>query len=172
MKILAYKSIILCLFALCINKQAFCQSDKKIDRDDFVENAILEGLRNDKFPLQTAELILDNPVMFFVPKCPICTPVQNALREYVKVKTKSKKSKTPKTILDGFASNDKTTKQIALRDLVELYTEAAFQKLTISSAELEGLKNDLAAGRKQGMSNKNSSFGEFCPSCDGTCKKK
>ena len=166
------KSIfLLCLFILA-GKPVFCQTTHKINRSIFLKNAISEGLRKDRFPLPLAQKIADNSSIFFVTKCPICTPVHSAFISYTHIKTKLKKTKVPADIIERLASPEKTVQQIALRDLIERYVAKAYQKLNASKDSLEALKNDLEMDKKVGTARKKDSFGSFCPSCEGTCPPK
>lgn len=152
-----------------VGKPAFSQDAPKIDAQNFVTNAVFEGLSQDKFPVALAERIMQNGNVFFVTKCPICMPTQEGFRKYLKIKTKFSKTKTPKKILQGFDSPDKTIQQTALRDLMERYVSKAYKKSNASKESLEALKITLEENRKTGMKRKKDSFGNFCPSCEGTC---
>jgi hypothetical protein len=162
--------LLACLFCW-VGKPVFAQ-EADMNPNSFLRTAIETGLRQDKFPLEMVQKILDNQPIFFVGKCPICTPVKQGFADYARTKTTFKKTKTPQTILENLASADKTTQQIGLRELVERYTSKAFQKLDASPEIKAKLKQDLEKDRKIGMGRKSDSFGDFCPSCDGTCKPK
>jgi CheY-like chemotaxis protein len=164
----------ICALLLCclVGKAGICQDTQRIDMNDFLRQAVTDGLYADRFPVQLAQKIKDNESTFFVTKCPICMPVGNALNAYLRIKTKHKRTKTPNDILKGFASEDKTARQIAFSALIERYVTKAYDKLEASPTAKKALLQALEEGKKSGMAKKRAEFGTFCPSCEGACKPK
>jgi CheY-like chemotaxis protein len=162
------------VLSLCclVGKAGICQDTERIDMNDFLRQAVADGLYADRFPVQLAQKIKDNESTFFVTKCPVCMPVSNALNAYLRIKTKYKRTKTPNDILKGFASKDKTVQQTAFSALIERYVTKAYNKLEASPTAKQALMQALEEGKKSGMAKKRADFGAFCPSCEGACKPK
>ncbi len=64
------------------------QSVREISMSVFLKDAVLNGLKAEGFPLNHARWVIENPKVFFVVKCQICTPVRAAFEEYISSLTK------------------------------------------------------------------------------------
>lgn len=166
------KELIYLLLCVFWSNAIFAQNDLKKNMDVFLKTAVLEGLKKDKFPLKTSEYILANKESFFVPKCPICTPITSAFREFNAQKTKTKRTKLDKNWLKQINSTQTSEQHLAFRDLIERYVSMAYTQWQFTETEKEIMEGQLRAGRKKGMAGKSDEFGKFCPSCDGACKVK
>lgn len=136
----------------------------------FMEQAVYNGLVNDRFPVAKAQYILDNRTTFFVGKCPVCMPTERGIERYVEGNPAYKKSNVAEYVWTGLASSDKETQQKAFSQLIMTYTKAHKTQLNLSEMEKAKLEQNLQNARKQGMGGKTEAFGKFCPSCDGACE--
>jgi hypothetical protein len=143
----------------------------KTEMDDFLRMSVRFGLETDQFPVETAAAILENEHNF-VPKCPVCTPVQAAFRDYVQQGRRSAKTNMEESELAALTGADKDLRQTSFRDLIARYTSQFYQELDFTEGERAFIESELAAARKTGMGYKPESFGLFCPSCDGACQMK
>ena len=143
---------------------------EKVRTHIFIKQAVYNGLVTDKFPASTVQYILNNRKNFFVTKCPICSPTEQALDKYLGLENKSKKSNVPSATLTALEANDKTAAQKAFNQLILKYSKAQKKRLNLTPRQLAQLETNLENDRKQGMGLKSSSFGDFCPSCDGACE--
>lgn len=144
---------------------------RNISLGQFLKEAILSGLKEDAFPLNHARWIAENESVFFVTKCPICLPVQDAFRDYIK-NYEEKMSKVPNELLDGVVLGKVEEKKINFSKIVNRYVDRYFENSDMNEREINDMRAKLEEGRKVGMSRKSDSFGPFCPSCDGACKIK
>jgi hypothetical protein len=144
---------------------------KSKSMEEFLEEAMLKGMQADGFPQNHARWIAENTDVFFVGKCPICMPVERGIRKYLDSYVQ-KTSTVPAELLDGLALGDKEKKQKTFSNLVNRYVERYFEELAMNAREKTDMLSQLEAARKVGMERKTASFGTFCPSCDGACKKK
>lgn len=135
---------------------------------DFLKTAVLNGLRADAMPMNHARWILENPKVFFVKKCQICSAVQAAFEEYIKT-YQALATKIDQKQLDAIVLGKEEEKQIALSRIINTYTEKHIELLNLSPKEKSKLQSNLEDARKSGMKLKPESFGNFCPSCDGAC---
>jgi hypothetical protein len=139
--------------------------------DEFMETAVLEGLKADGFPLDQAKWVMQNENKLFVGKCPICTPTEDAFREYIQDYSVAK-IETPNDILIGLSKDNTVDMQKAFSQLISRYVDMHFERLELHARDKSEMLKELEAARKVGMSRKSDSFGAFCPSCDGACKVK
>ncbi len=144
---------------------------KTVSMVEFLKQAMLEGMKAEAFPLNHARWIVENQDVFFVGKCPICKPVESAIRSYLNV-YEQKTSTIPNEIIDGLVKGSKEDKQKAFSQIVNRYVDRYFVESGMNEREITAMKNKLEEGRKSGMNVKSASFGPFCPSCDGACKVK
>lgn len=135
---------------------------------DFLKTAVLNGLRADAMPMNHARWILENPKVFFVKKCQICSAVQAAFEEYIKT-YQALATKIDQIQLDAIVLGKVEDKQIALSRIINSYTEKHIEFLNLSPKEKSKLQSNLEDARKSGMTLKPETFGTFCPSCDGAC---
>lgn len=153
----------------------FPSSDvEKVDVDVFMEQAVYNGLISDRFPSTTAQYILTHSMQFFVGKCPICRPTENAFGKYIELmetndKLKSANTKVEPALLKHIMSKDKAVYLSAFSQLILRYSDAQKERLNLSDSEKIVLDRNLAGARKRGMGAKPDAFGAFCPSCDGAC---
>ena len=118
---------------------------------EFLKDAILNGLKAEAFPLNHARWVAENPKVFFVTKCQICTPVKAAFDEYIKTYQENKSS-TDQKLLDAIVLGKVEDKQIALSKIINTYVESHFNKLNLNTREKTILMSKLEAARKNGMS--------------------
>ncbi len=144
---------------------------KTLSMDQFLKEAILEGMKAEAFPLNHARWIVENQDVFFVGKCPICRPVESAIRDYIAAYVQ-KNSNTPNEIIDGLVKGSKEDKQTAFSKIVSRYVDRYFKETGMNEREITDMQTKLEEGRKLGMNLKSGSFGPFCPSCDGACRVK
>lgn len=139
--------------------------------DEFVQDALYNGLMRDQFPKDILTKLMSADV--FVPKCPICRPTEGGMRDYLNEDgTPKATDKLPPALLANLQSDNKETQHQALRDLVARYSAWQREALQLDEAGKKELDGKLAAARKRGMDNKSQNFGKFCPSCDGACEIK
>ena len=147
-----------------INKQ-------KRDMDSFLEGAIFYGLKKDRFPTQVAEKLLDENDNW-VGKCPICDNVRHGMRKYLREVKNNEATLISKKEQEEFSSQNSAERRLALKKLVDRYTQAYFSSLDMTEIEYNEMQEKLVEGRKTGMSRANGGEGFFCPSCDGACHVK
>lgn len=165
-------TLVLAFLMACAPKLSVRYSEAPTNMDSFLADAVFNGMRKDGFPKNIAQQLLDQSHIFFVGKCPICTPVKRGISEYIANNDRLPNNAVPATIMDGLKSEDKTAQQEALSVLIGRYTTWQIESLHLSEQAKEELMGMLRNGRKQGMARKSDSFGTFCPSCDGACKIK
>ncbi len=139
-----------------------------LSMSDFLKDAVLNGLKAEGFPLNHARWIAENPKVFFVTKCQICSPVQAAFEAYIK-NYQETKSIVSQEILDALVLGKVEEKQIALTKIVNGYVEKHYKELNMNPREKSIMISNLESARKSGMTIKAADFGKFCPSCDGAC---
>ncbi len=148
-------------------KESKAASD--IRADDFVYWSTLDGMIKDKFPKEVAEYILTNGNSFFVGKCPICRPTENAIADYIKKAPDSNSTNLSAEIIQSIKGENKTEAQKSFSQILYRYSQEQFASLNLDDENKKRLQRELEADRKQGMGAKSQSFGTFCPSCDGAC---
>jgi hypothetical protein len=166
------KKIYFIFLCSLVSFSSIAQDDFKTNMEAFLKKAISEGLQKDKFPLKISADILADKDKFFVPKCPICTPISSAFEAYNAQKIKVKRTKLDKTWLRQIQSSSREEQHLAFKDLIERYVSEAYIQGQFTEAEKEAMESKLRVGRKKGMTGKTDEFGKFCPSCDGACKIK
>jgi hypothetical protein len=144
------------------------EASREIVLSEFLKEAILNGLKAEAFPLNHARWVAENPKVFFVTKCQICTPVRAAFEEYI-ANYQERKTTADQKLLDALVLGKVEEKQIALSKILNTYVEQHLVKLNLNAREKTMLMSKLEAARKNGMSIKPNEFGNFCPSCDGAC---
>jgi hypothetical protein len=155
-------------------------SERKLtegDRTRFVYFAVLEGLWEEGADRPMPEALLNNPWKVFVPKCPICMPVMEACRSYVKdipriVVADASGTGFPNEVKTGLKSSDRAAQLKALESMVQRYVSRRFDRTVMNPDERTGMTNLLLMGKKTGMTMKEQSFGDFCPSCNGATNPK
>ena len=144
------------------------QSVREISMSVFLKDAVLNGLKAEGFPLNHARWVMENPKVFFVGKCQICTPVRAAFEEYISSYQEIKTTSDQK-LLDALVLGKVEEKQIALSKIINIYVENHFKKLDMNPREKNSMISNLETARNLGMNLKSAEFGKFCPSCDGAC---
>jgi hypothetical protein len=144
------------------------QSVREISMSVFLKDAVLNGLKAEGFPLNHARWVMENPKVFFVGKCQICTPVRAAFEEYISSYQEIKTTSDQK-LLDALVLGKVEEKQIALSKIINMYVENHFKKLDMNPREKNSMISNLETARNLGMNLKSAEFGKFCPSCDGAC---
>ncbi len=144
---------------------------KSVSMDEFLEQAIYNGMKEDGFPLNNAKMVAQNEYVFFVTKCPICRPVQRGIEKYIQ-NYQETEVKISNELLDPLAIGMVEEKQRAFSKIVNLYVDRYFESCGMNEREMTDLRSKLEKARKEGMSLKSESFGPFCPSCDGACRIK
>jgi hypothetical protein len=144
------------------------EASREIVMSEFLKEAILNGLKTEALPLNHARWVAENPKVFFVTKCQICTPVRAAFEEYI-ANYQDRKTTADQKLLDALVLGKVEEKQIALSKILNTYVEQHLVKLNLNAREKTILMSKLEAARKNGMSIKPNEFGNFCPSCDGAC---
>jgi len=150
------------------------------ERSRFVFFAVLEGLWEDGADPALVRPIAEDTDGYFVPKCPICLPVQHAASVYVTsgdVPAFSARGKSgwPAEIADGMKGRDLNGRRAALERMVARYVDRRFDRLRFADARRDAMKESLRLGMKQGMRLFGESpLGEYkkCPSCAGAAEAK
>lgn len=142
-----------------------------ITMSKFLEDAVFYGLQKDAAPLELVEKVKKGQL--FVPKCPICGPVERGFNKHKQnlpeIVVKRDKNSVVAKMMNA---EGKEKQQMAFRDLIAEYVDQYYTALKFNSEAKQKMQDELANGRKKGMSYKSDSFGKFCPSCDGACKIK
>lgn len=146
------------------------------DRLRFLAAAMFEGLVDDKPDPKVFDTILKQREQHFVAKCQICNPVAGGIRAYVAFATEGLYfpyggKGFPAEIGAGLKDKDRDVRLKAIEAMVDRYVTRYFEKSRMTPAEKESMKSWLIQGKKFGMSAKEKSFGDFCPSCEGATKK-
>ena len=160
-----------------------CQDSdsKKLDINDlyrFLQDAVLQGLREEGANPKPIGSILERPDPHFILKCHICNGVRWGLVKYVEQSKDPKWSPSgsgfPKAIEEGLASSDRKTRLAALQDLVDRYVTRGFQRSSMTEGEKKQMRELLQESKKVGMEIKKAGdykdFGDSCPSCSGATK--
>ena len=147
------------------------------DRTRFVYFAVLEGVWEEGADRPMLETLLHDPWKVFVPKCPICTPVMEACRSFVKdipriVVADASGTGFPNEIKTGLKSPDRAAQLKAPESMVQRYVSRRFERTMMTPGEKTQMSNLLLMGKKAGMTMKEQSFGDFCPSCNGATDPK
>ena len=138
----------------------------------FLFFAVLEGLHEDGMPIGLAKKIAqEENGNYFVPKCPICMPVQQAFQAYSKGKMRITGNHLEESTQNNLVNENKTIRHESFKKLIDKYVDRYFAKLKLSGKEKKALKKLLEENREIGMTRKRDAFGSFCPSCDGACGK-
>ena len=171
------KILLLCsLFCLCFvgcqknstpnDGMTEASSNNPVQFDVFLRDAILQGISQDNVPLDVIQDMLNMPI--YVTKCPICQNVQSAFKQY-SGPTPTETSTLPIEIQEKLQGDTNAQKQ-ALQLMVSRYVEQHFERLDLSRRNRARLEKQLKKGREKGMTYKQDSFGDYCPSCDGACR--
>ncbi|MBI3858032.1 MAG: hypothetical protein HY293_20320 [Planctomycetes bacterium] len=145
------------------------------DRTKFLLSALFDGLLEDFPDPAIFQPILKEEDKYFVAKCLICWPVTDGLKAYLKARESwrypsENVSKFPQEIKDGLTNPDRAARLKAIEAMVERYVARRFETSGMTSGEKQSMKSWLIMGKKYGMSVKEESFGDFCPSCNGATK--
>lgn len=140
------------------------------EMNKFIYDAVIQGLNGDGFPINHAKWIAENKSVFFVNKCRICANVAAAFKDYIS-ENKISETKISTELLDKLAKGEREEKLLAFAQIINKYITLYYEKLNLNEREKTKLESELLLARKEGMSLKKIEFGDFCPSCDGTCCK-
>jgi len=150
------------------------QAERKFTKGDqtrFVYFAVLEGLWEEGADRPALEALLKDPWKVFVPKCPNCMPVLDAIKTYLKdvpaMVYSELGSGFPEEIKTGLQSADRSVKLKALEAMVQRYVQRRFDRTVMTPGEKTQMINMLLMAKKYGMTIKEETFGDFCPSCNG-----
>ena len=144
----------------------------KGDMDRFLFLSVLEGLMEDRADHELIGKMHDARGSLFVGKCPICTPVSEALSTYLQASSFGG-SGFPPAIEEDLRSKDRKTRLAGIQKLVERYVTAGFARRRMSEGEQAQLRALLAEGKEFGMTcAKALSFEGPCPSCEGAGRAK
>ncbi len=145
-------------------------ANKSLVAFEFVQSAVTNGLLEDGVaPALAAELATRED---FVPKCSLCGPTHNALVAHGKLKAVPavKEGKgMPEELATRLKSDATATRQFALRELVQGYTEREYARRDLRAAQRAELQKELEEMRKRAMGGLKEGQ-KFCPSCDGACR--
>ncbi len=163
------------------------------ERSQFLFFAVLEGLYEDGVRPSAVESVLAADELvgepgLFVPGCPICGPIRDALLVYgrgprigawLKVRG-SDEQDDPRGFGPGLSEDehaqlvsvDRLTRSEMFETLVRRWCDRRYDRLRMSDDERGEMRAAIEAGRKQGMAALQGSemqrrFGDRCPSCDG-----
>lgn len=144
---------------------------KAVDTSAFLTSAIANGLNESGVePALIAELAKRND---FLGKCDLCTPTQQALIAYGKLKAApscpKEARRLPEELLKALKSDNNETRRAALRDLVKRFVDAEFARLDLSKEQKTALQAKMETQRKT-MSTALPRDQKFCPACDGACR--
>jgi hypothetical protein len=135
---------------------------------------VFEGLLDDGADAALFDPILRDPDKWFVVKCPICWPVMDGMKTYVKLREvmthPSTGSGFPEELRSGLKSPDRKTRLKSIESLVQRYVTRRFERTVMTAGEKDQMKTMLMEGMKHGGTMKQESFGDFCPSCNGATK--
>lgn len=161
------------LLLLCLLTVA--PTDSKLTKDDrtrFLITAVYEGLLEDGPEASVLEPIVKNSDQYFVAKCPICWPVIDGLAAYLSPRMYPLSgSGFPEQIRIGLRSPERAARLKAIEAMVDRYVARKFERTVMTAEDKTAMKNLLLMGKKEGTTMKQASFGEFCPSCTGACKR-
>ena len=168
------KFAFLILPILFVATVGFTGEDEKTDMNKFLEAAIMTGLTNEQFPRPVVKEFLGDRT-YWVSKCPICRPVESAMKNYMSAAPiDSISGETPRGVMEEFESMEESTmeeKKRILLDLVDRYVQDHFKRLEFTEEERTAMEEKLMNGRKKGMSLASGGEGFFCAACDGACHK-
>jgi hypothetical protein len=169
------KQPILLLTAMLALAQA--KPDRKfdnVDRTRFLVVAVFEGLLEDGADVALLAPLLKDPDKYFVVKCPVCWPVIDGMKTYIKLRENmsypSEGSGFPEDLKAGLKSPDRAARLKAIEALVDRYVSRRFETTVMTAGEKEQIKSLLIMAKKYGTTIKPESFGSFCPSCNGATK--
>lgn len=136
----------------------------------FVRSAVAVGLIEDGMtPALAAELATRDD---FVMKCGLCEPTRNALRAHGKLKA-APAAEVGKglsvELMARLKSDTAATRRLALRDLVQVYTEREYARRDLTAAQRTELQKESEEMRERAMGGLKPGQ-KFCPSCDGACR--
>lgn len=146
------------------------QDHSTLTTRQFQYDAVYNGLIRNQVPQELAKHILANGRVLFVGKCPICGPTENAIRDYTNLKLDTTHSQLADTTARGLVNDLPEVKQMAMREMITLFVAQHYQDLDMKKKHRRRIEAILKASRETGMDRKSSSFGGFCPSCDGACQ--
>jgi hypothetical protein len=148
----------------------------EVDRGRFLYFALLEGLWEDGAPAEALKPLLAAPRDHFVPKCPVCTPVTQALADYANttdIAVYGGRGKGfPPEIEIALRSGVRDERRRGLESLVARYVDRRFERVRMTSGERFLMKALIDEGRQDGMSMMEPGFGPACPSCSGATRSR
>lgn len=133
-------SLLLLLF-FTVSSQA---QNRKIGMEEFLQGAIMTGLKKDVFPLDLCKFILDNREKYFVGKCPICSPVEYAFNAYKSLGQQKGKCKINNKQSQLLQSKDQLTRHLAFQKLINGYVLQQYKNLKMSKEEIIQMEEQLA----------------------------
>ena len=148
----------------------------EVDRGRFLYFAVLEGLWEDGAPADALRPLLAAPREHFVPKCPLCTPVTQALQDYVNTTDIAvyggRGRGFPPEIERALRGAAREERRRGLESLVARYVDRRFERVRMSSGERFVMKALIDEGKQDGMSMMEPGFGQACPSCTGATRSR
>ncbi len=146
----------------------------ELDRGRFLYFAVLEGLWEDGAPADALRPLLAAPREHFVPKCPICTPVTQALLDYVNTTDIAvyggRGRGFPPDVELALRSRVRDERRRALESLVARCVERRFGRLRMDGPERAAMRALIDEGKRDGMAMMEPGFGDHCPSCAGATR--
>jgi hypothetical protein len=144
---------------------------RPIKADEFLLTSIRDGLAEDGVDPALARALAGRDDDF-VPKCSICGMTRKGLFAYGDLKTApaAKEGKgLPEELAKRLKSDTDSTRRLALRELVQRYTERGYVRAEFTAAERAAVQKELEEWRKVAMPGLRAGQ-KFCPSCDGACR--
>jgi hypothetical protein len=143
---------------------------KPIETDEFIRDAITNGLLEDGVPTALAGDLGKRDD--FIGKCQLCQPAQFAFREHGKLKTvpAAKEGRgLSEELVKRLKSDNNETRRLALRELVHQYIDREYARRDLTTEQKTALQTALEEKRKA-QANGLPAGQKFCPSCDGACR--
>ena len=138
--------------------------------ENFLFAAVLEGLHSDGMPIELARSIANEEHgKVFVGKCPICKCVKRGLDAYHRGGVLGWGKGLDQSVVEELKSQVSETRHAAFQSIIARYVKAKISKSRMTGRERKLLLEGLVEGQKEGMNLKGDGFGDFCPSCDGSC---
>jgi hypothetical protein len=137
----------------------------------FLFEAVSVGLAEDGVAPELAQELAKRDGDF-VPKCDICGMTRKALYYHAGLEkpTAAKDGKgLPEELVKRLKSDTDATRRLALRELVQRYTERAYARAELTADQRAAMQKELEVMRKQAMPGLREGQ-KFCPSCDGACR--
>jgi hypothetical protein len=150
-------------------------SPTRADLHRFLFFGVFEGLWEDGANVGLIRELRKNPIDYFVAKCFICDAVRQGFDVYLAspgsaLGEDSRGPGLPKEITDDLKNPDRKARLQGIQKLVERYVTRRFDRTRMTAEERKVLEGLLEGARKEGMTVKEASFGESCPSCEGATR--